>query len=99
MKEAINLDGFFRDYEEAANSFVEAKNLYRNEKAAFLLKLLEEADKKPSDSVLNAKIDSNHKLQLLRMDRDKKEIMAFSCKMALEAVIRDNAQPEDENGQ
>ena len=92
---AVDLSVYFQDYESAANAYVEAKNLYRNEKAAFLLKLLEETEKKPSDSVLNAKIDANLKLQHLRMDRDKKEIMAFSCKMALEAVISDNAQPED----
>lgn len=93
---AVDLSVYFQDYEAAANAYVEAKNLYRNDKAAFLLKLLEETEKKPSDSILNAKIDANLKLQQLRMNRDKKEIMAYSCRMALEAVIKDNAIPENE---
>lgn len=75
------------DYEKSAQEYVDAKNLYRNTKSEMFLKIIEESEKKPSDSVISAKLDSNTKLQLLRAERDKREIKMIACRMAAEAVV------------
>lgn len=80
------------DYEKSAQEYVDAKNLYRNEHARILLSLVDpenkpEGFKKPTEKVLDAMLDSNPKLQLLRADRDRKEILAISCRLAAEAVV------------
>jgi RecB family endonuclease NucS len=84
------------DYEQAAQAYVDARNLYRNEKAKLVLLILNPPEeqrplgwKKPTEKQLDAMVDSNLKLQLLRADRDQKEILAISCRMAAEAVLKD----------
>ena len=82
------------DYEKSAQEYVDAKNLYRNEHARILLSLVSpegkpEGFKKPAEKVLDAMLDDNPKLQLLRADRDQKEILAISCRMAAEALVKD----------
>ena len=76
------------DYEKSAQEYVDAKNLYRNTKSEMFLKIIEESEKKPSDSVISAKLDANPKLQLLRANRDRCEIQAYSCRLAAEAVVK-----------
>lgn len=83
------------DYEKAAQEYADAKNLYRNEHARILLSLVSpegkpEGFKKPTEKALDAMLDSNPKLQLLRANRDQKEILAISCRMAAEAVLKEN---------
>lgn len=85
------------DYEKSAQAYADARNLYRNEKAKLTLLILNPpkeqrpADwKRPTEKQLDAMIDSNPKLQLLRADRDQKEILAISCRMAAEAVLKDD---------
>lgn len=90
----LDINGALNDYEKAAQEYVDAKNLYRNEHARILLSLINpegkpEGFKKPTEKVLDAMLDSNPKLQLLRADRDRKEIFAISCRMAAEAVLKD----------
>lgn len=87
------------DYESAAQKYADARNLYRNEKAKLTLLILNPPKeqrpvdwKRPTEKQLDAMIDSNPKLQLLRADRDQKEIFAISCRMAAEAVLKDGEE-------
>ena len=82
------------DYEKSAPEYADAKNLHRSEHERILLSLVSpegkpEGFKKPAEKVLDAMLDDNPKLQLLRADRDQKEILAISCRMAAEALVKD----------
>jgi len=70
FEELSALSEAIEQYHDALKEQVEANNAYRNAKASFYIRLVSGADKKPSDSFINASIDSDAELQKLRRARD-----------------------------
>lgn len=92
---ALDVNSALDEMEFSAQEYADARNLYRNEKAKLVLLILNPPKeqrpvdwKKPTEKQLDAMIDSNPKLQLLRADRDQKQVKAEACRLAAEAVVK-----------
>lgn len=88
----LDIDKYFEDYEQASYEYIKAKNDYRNLKAKIILDLLSpegkpEGWKKPTEKQVDAMVDSNLKLQMLRSKRDNLEVTATACRLALEYLV------------